>query len=255
MFADWRVGRRQPGMKFHTGPCKSFSTSRWVDQRCGISQDIGKQELASERPSRGGVFPQVAEWHCHLLCAGRRTLTACFLLCFFHGWTLKWRHTVNKKATWMFTRCFRTTNTFGLWACESPDSSSSCLNYGSLTSWTAWLDFDWNYWKFRVRVNKHREGERQRERERDEKTISRWDFEGLSVCQTAGFAQAAGEGTTAASEISFDNAALEIPPFGKRSRELVLRRNSLGRVRQKEDFSHFLPVTTRHPCRGSIRLW
>lgn len=51
-----------------------------------------------------------------------------------------------------------------------------------------------------------------------EKNISSWDFERLSVCQTAGFAEAAGEATTAASEISFDNAALETLPLGKTSR-------------------------------------
>lgn len=46
------------GPETYTWPRKSSPTSQWVEERCGINLDISKQELASERPSPWGIFPQ-----------------------------------------------------------------------------------------------------------------------------------------------------------------------------------------------------
>lgn len=104
-----------------------------------------------------------------------------------------------------------------------------------------------NHWESRIRVNN--------EQKKGKKKFSRWNFESLSVCQAAGFAKPAGARAAAASERwfqrSFDNSALGIPPFGKR---LTSSRNGVKFIREggiKRRFQSFLPVTTRHPCRGA----
>lgn len=86
------------GMEIYTWPRKSSPTSQWVEERCGINMDISKQELASERPSPWGIFPQ--RWgkkSCRVTLSPARRRAAhiewFFFLFFFFlkGWALKWK--------------------------------------------------------------------------------------------------------------------------------------------------------------------
>lgn len=154
------------GMEIYTWPRKSSPTSQWVEERCGINLDISKQELASERPSPWGIFPQ--RWEKKKLQSDTVTCSAqgssrwvIFSYSFLKGWALKWksytRWIKSYSAVYKMLSNHRHTGLWSVWAARLRLQLSELWKGNKPNYLIGFLPLslrtERNHWESRIRVN------------------------------------------------------------------------------------------------------